>query len=115
MAIRPKVLVEEVLLTASNDILYTVGDNILTKVFEVVLCNNSPTLTIGVNVHFVKSGSVAAAKNKIYAAGVGGLNLAPLETKTIGMEQRMETGASIVAGATVTDLVSIRASGDEVS
>lgn len=115
MAVRPKKLIPGTLLTTSLATLYATPESNITKVFEIVLCNTDATQTVGVDIHFVDSGDGAGAKNKTFSEGVGGLNLAPLETKVIGLEQRMTAGDSIQAKASVTSLVSIRASGDEIA
>lgn len=113
MAIKPKKLITGTLLTDSHVALYTCGVNVVTKVYEIVLCNTSSTVTVGVEINFVDAGGSVGDQNRVFSSGVGGLNLLPLETRTIAMEERLTAGDFISAKASTTNLVSIRAAGDE--
>jgi len=112
MATTPKLLVDGTLLTASLVTLYTTPVNTTAKIFEILLHNTSLTTTAGVTLHLVANGDTAAAKNRI--TGEGGFKLIPDETRLMGLEQRMPAGYFIQAKSDVTDLISIRVSGDEV-
>lgn len=112
MATTPKLLVDGTLLTASLVTLYTTPVNTTSKIFEIVLCNTSTTTTAGVTIHLVANGDTAADKNKI--AAEEGFKLIPNETRLLGLEQRMPAEYFIQAKSDVTDIISIRVSGDEV-
>ncbi len=112
MATTPKLIVDGTLLTATLATLYTAPSSTTAKIFEIVLCNTSPSATAGVTLHFISNGDTAADKNKAFSEG--GFKLLPNETRIIGLEQRLPAGYFIQAKSDITDLISIRVSGDEV-
>jgi hypothetical protein len=110
MAVTPKLLIAGTLLTDAAVTLYTAGDNIVSRVNEIILCNTD-TGARTVDIHMIDSGDTLDDKNKIVSA----LAIAAGETRFIGLDQIMGAGDFIQALADVTLKVSIRASGIEVS
>ena len=110
MAVTPRLLITGTLLTDAAATLYTVGDNVVSRVNEIILCNTD-TATRTVDLHIIDSGDTLAAKNQV----LDGLALAAGETRFIGLDQVMVSGDFIQGLADVTSVVSIRASGIEVS
>jgi len=112
MAVTPKLMVTGTLLTNALVTLYTVPDNTLGKVNEIVFTNHD-TVARTATLHFIDSGGSAEDKNELIDPT--GWTLAPGEVRFVGMDQVLETGDFIQSLADVTLKVSIRITGIEIT
>jgi len=103
------------LVTDSLATIYTVPGS--TKAIGIAIgLMNDDTSDITVSLHIVPSAGSATATNKRYKGSIpNGLYLKPGETKTVILEDVLETGEFIQLIASVTNKVSYRISGMEVT
>jgi hypothetical protein len=104
------------LVTDSLATIYTVPGATKAIGIAIGLMNDDTALDITVSIHIIPSAGSATATNKRYkGSSPNGLYLKPGETKTVLLEDILETGEFIQLIASTTNKVSYRISGMEVT
>lgn len=108
--VTPKTLVEGILLTGSAATLYTTPAS-TTAVIRSITITNTDSSARTVTLYMIASGDTAAAKNTVLPA----TSLAAGEVLVMDEIHVMMTGDFIQGFASVTNVVSIRVDGSEVT
>ena len=104
------------LVTDSLATIYTVPGATKAIGIAIGLVSDDTAVDITVKLHIVPSGGTASATNMRYkGSSPNGLFLRPGETKTVLLEDVLEAGEFIQMVASVTNKVSYRISGMEVT
>lgn len=108
--VTPKPLVQGTLLTASLATYYTVPGSTTATVRAITLCNTD-SVARTVDLYLVANGGSASAMNQI----LKGLTMNPSETIIDDSVRAMNAGDFIRAVASVTNVVSLRVDGAEIT
>lgn len=109
MAVNPTEMIAGVAIAAATTTYYTVPDNTLARVNELLLCNTD-TVPRTVSVYFVPLAGTAGITNTVLKE----ITVAASETRFFGFDQVLSSGAFVQAVSDAADKVAVRMSGLEI-